>query len=275
MKKTDDRDPDLEVLERIYDALDEGDPECALRLAGEALSVTAKDDPVVHFLAGMALLELERSEEAVSMLRTAATLDPDDPDIHANLALSLYLCCRFEEAEREAAATLEMDSRSPDGHYVTALLLERSELQDRADTHFDQAAKLDPERFPRPLRLSADEFEREVLQAREMLDERFMKLLDHVVVTIEKLPSEEVLRDDSPPHPPDLFGLFVGLPRTEQSSFSTGGELPPRILLFQRNLERHFPERVELGKQIAITLHHELGHYLGMDEEQLDELRLL
>ena len=36
----------------------------------------------------------------------------------------------------------------------------------------------------------------------------------------------------------ELLGLFVGIPRTEQSVFG-GNDLPPRILLFQRNLERN------------------------------------
>ena len=123
--------------------------------------------------------------------------------------------------------------------------------------------------------LGSEEFEREVLKARKMLDDRFRTLLDQVVVTVDQLPSDAVLQDDTPPLPPDLFGLFVGLPRTERSNFSSGGDLPPRILLFKRNLERCFSDPAELATQIAITLHHELGHYLGMDEDHLDELRLL
>jgi len=272
-RQTDEQE--LETVERIYDALDNEDPEEALRIARAELASSETEDPVVQFLAGLALLELDSPDQAVALLEKAAALDPDDSDMHANLALALYLCCRFDEALQEAGRALEIDDASPDGHYVSALLLERADRFEEADRQFERAARLDPERFTSPNRLDPEQFEQEVLKARAILDDRFKEHLDKVVVTVDQLPSDAILQDDSPPLPPDLFGLFVGVPRTEPSSFSSGGELPPRILLFKRNLERCFSDPAELATQIAITLHHELGHYLGMDEDHLDELRLL
>jgi predicted Zn-dependent protease with MMP-like domain len=275
MEKRPADDPELQTVEQIYDALDTEQPEQALRIAREALARSGTEDPVVHFLAGLALLELDKPDQAVAFLEKAASLDPDDSDMRANLALSLFLCSRFDEAQQETDRVLAIDDGSPDGHYVAALLLERADHFEEADRQFERAAKLDPERFASPGRLEPEQFEQEVLKARAILDDSFKAHLDRVVVTIDQLPSDAILQDDSPPLPPDLFGLFVGVPRIEQSSFSSGGELPPRILLFQRNLERCFPDPAELATQIAITLHHELGHYLGMDEDHLDELRLL
>jgi predicted Zn-dependent protease with MMP-like domain len=275
MEKRQTDDPELQTVEQIYDALDNEEPEEALLIAREALARSETEDPVVHFLAGLALLELDNPDQAVAYLEKAAALDPDDSDMRANLALSLFLCCRFDEARQETDRVLSIDDGSPDGHYVSALLLERADRFEDADRQFERAAILDAERFTSPNRLDPEQFEQEVLKARAILDDRFKTHLDQVVVTIDQLPSDAILQDDSSPLPPDLFGLFVGVPRTEQSSFSSGGELPPRILLFKRNLERCFPDPAELATQIAITLHHELGHYLGMDEEHLDELRLL
>ena len=51
-------------------------------------------------------------------------------------------------------------------------------------------------------------------------------------------------------------------------------EFPPRILLFQRNLERYARDEAELRREIARTLHHELAHYLGFGEEDMAELDL-
>jgi predicted Zn-dependent protease with MMP-like domain len=51
-----------------------------------------------------------------------------------------------------------------------------------------------------------------------------------------------------------------------------GGELPPTIHLFRRNLERIATDADDLAEQITITLYHELGHYLGMEEDELEEL---
>jgi predicted Zn-dependent protease with MMP-like domain len=268
-------DPDLEAVERIYDALDGGNPEEALRIARQALASGDRSDPVVHYLAGSSLLELDRPDEAVSVLRRAAELDEDDADVRADLALSLYLCCRFDEARIEAAKALELDERSPDAHHVTAVLLERAGRFKEADRHFENAAQLDPERFARPLRIGSHEFEQHILRAREMLDDRLNRILDEVVVTVEPLPSDAILFDENPPLSPETLGLFVGVPLTARSSFSAGGELPPRILLFQRTLERIFAEPDELADEIAITLRHELGHYVGREEDELGELDLL
>jgi len=91
-------------------------------------------------------------------------------------------------------------------------------------------------------------------------------------VTVEDIPSEDVLLDGSPPLDPELLGLFVGVPLGEEGTMVAGGELPPRILLFQRNLERCFPDPDELRTEIRTTLYHELGHYLGMDEDDLERV---
>ena len=47
-----------------------------------------------------------------------------------------------------------------------------------------------------------------------------------------------------------------------------------RILLFKRNLEKVAQSRSELIEQIQTTVKHEIGHYLGLDEDDLDRLGL-
>ena len=72
---------------------------------------------------------------------------------------------------------------------------------------------------------------------------------------------------------PDMLGLFDGVPLPETGE--DGVVLRPnRIYLFQRNLERMSATRAELDEQIRITLYHELGHYLGFEEEDMDDLGL-
>jgi predicted Zn-dependent protease with MMP-like domain len=68
---------------------------------------------------------------------------------------------------------------------------------------------------------------------------------------------------------PDLLGLFVGIPLTERS-VSDLADLSS-ITLFTRNLERSCSDGAELVEEIRVTLLHEIGHYLGMTEEELEE----
>jgi predicted Zn-dependent protease with MMP-like domain len=263
-------DRDLEVFERICSALDDGQPERALALARENLRQLPEDDPVLRFLAGRALAEMDRPEEAVDEQRRAVELDPDDAEFRTDLAESLFLCCRFDEAREHARRAVERDEGFADAHYVTALLLERGGDTDAAEEHFERAARLDGDRFPLPCRVDGDAFERQLVRARQQLPAAFREHLERLSVLVEELPSEELLREESPPLSPELLGLFTGVALDGESYFSAGGELPPRIYLFKRNLERIVRKPTELAEQIRVTLYHELGHYLGLDEEDLE-----
>ena len=265
------RDEEFQAIEAIYDALSEERPDKALVLARKTLAdEKPHEDPVLRFLAGRALMELDRLEEAVAELSRAVELDGEDAEFRTDLAESLYRCCRFDEAYEHARRAGELDDSFADAHYLLALLLERRDATSEADFHFARAAALDGDRFPRPIRLESDEFDRQVEQARGQLPEAFRKHLDDVSVIVEELPPEALLCEETPPLDPEqLLGLFVGIMLGE-SRQSIGNELPPRIYLFKRNLERMVAGPDELAEQIRVTLFHELGHYLGMDEEELD-----
>jgi len=264
-------DRELELIESIYDALDDGRPERALALARETERQLPDDDPVLHFLSGSALADLERLDEAAIELQRAVELDPDDPEFRAMLARTLFFACRFEDALGHARKAVELDDGFADAHEVLGRLLERQGDPDGADRRFERACRLDAERFPLPCRLDADEFGRQLERARARLPKTFREHLSRVGLMVEELPSDALLFEESPPLDPDLLGLFVGVAIDGESYLATSGELPPRIYLFKRNLERAARQPEELAEQIRATLYHELGHYLGMDEDDLED----
>jgi predicted Zn-dependent protease with MMP-like domain len=86
-------------------------------------------------------------------------------------------------------------------------------------------------------------------------------------VLVEDLPPGQ-----SAPQPGKLLlGLFHGVPTTRKSVFdlSTG---PDYVMLYQKNIEAVCSTDAELRQQIRLTVMHELGHYFGMDEEQLKDV---
>jgi predicted Zn-dependent protease with MMP-like domain len=106
--------------------------------------------------------------------------------------------------------------------------------------------------------------------------------------TLDSLPQEfrgrirnvAVLVEDFPPNQPSpqrgqrrrlLLGLFHGVPTTKKSTFDlpTG---PDYIVLYQKNIEAVCSSETEFREQIHLTLMHELGHYFGMDENQLKDV---
>ena len=79
-----------------------------------------------------------------------------------------------------------------------------------------------------------------------------------------------MLSHEKPVLSPDILGLFVGhhlMGRTHDEAPSA----PGAIYLFRRNLLRSCADREELAKEIRITVQHEVGHLLGLDEDDLEE----
>jgi predicted Zn-dependent protease with MMP-like domain len=266
-------DDDEKLVEEIYDALDAGAPERALAAARIALH-DAPDDPVLHYLAGIALIEMEQYEPAERELTRALALDPDDPEFRTARAQARFALCRFDGARDDAERAVATDVSIADARIVLGLVAEREGKFDLADAEFATAAAADPERFPRPVRLTRAAFDGIVVRAGELLPEEFQRRLAEVPVVVEDVPPAEILLDEHPPLDPELLGLFVGTALPERSYASSGLEAPPRIFLFQRNLERFARDEGELRREIARTLHHELAHYLGFGEEEMADLDL-
>ena len=84
-------------------------------------------------------------------------------------------------------------------------------------------------------------------------------------VTFERHPNAELQTDGIEP---DTLGLFTGAEFVDQKNVP----LPPQIILFLENIW-DFAEGEEKGfcDEVHTTFLHELGHYLGLDEDDLTE----
>lgn len=84
-------------------------------------------------------------------------------------------------------------------------------------------------------------------------------------ITYERRPSATLVAEGSDP---DLLGLFIGAALDEPMD----SPLPPQIILFLDNLWEFSDADEEIFREeIQITYLHELGHYLGLDEIDLEE----
>ena len=68
-----------------------------------------------------------------------------------------------------------------------------------------------------------------------------------------------------------LYGLYEGIPLPERSVLNSF-MLPDKITIFAEPLLRDFPNPSELREQIRITVLHEIAHYFGIEEEEIEEL---
>ena len=114
-------------------------------------------------------------------------------------------------------------------------------------------------------------FEQLVAEALQTIPRRFRRAMQNIAIVVEDEPSSELL-DEMGIEPPDtLLGLYTGTPLTERTS-TYGNTLPDRVLIFQGPHERESEDEDDLIVCIAETLIHEIGHYFGMSEEQIEEV---
>lgn len=112
------------------------------------------------------------------------------------------------------------------------------------------------------LEVSAAEFEQLVIEQLDLLPDDVMYRLENVAFVAEDRPEDGSL---------DLLGLYDGVDITRRSDYGFG-ELPDRIVLYRESLLSIVSDRAELSEQIRVTLVHEIGHYFGIDDAQLDDL---
>lgn len=142
-------------------------------------------------------------------------------------------------------------------------------------------------------RMTDEEFETAIEEALDAMPEQFLEALQNIAIVWEQEPSayhlgydegeweeraEERARcegDDSEaadegyePLPDDLLGLFDGLSLVERAD-GYDDDIPDVITVFKGPHERCFESREEIVEEIGKTIIHELGHYFGLNEDQL------
>ncbi len=116
--------------------------------------------------------------------------------------------------------------------------------------------------------MSRRRFERLVQEALDGLPEEVRPLLEGVAVVVKARPGREVR---GIPGGRGLLGLYVGTPRTDRSVFQVWA-YPDTIYIYQRNIEAVCRTPAEVRHQVRLTVLHEVGHYLGLSEAELQAL---
>jgi predicted Zn-dependent protease with MMP-like domain len=99
------------------------------------------------------------------------------------------------------------------------------------------------------------------------LPDRLRERAQTLPVTLEPRPNRLQRRDGIEP---DTLGLFIG-PNLSEEEHSLV-PLPPQIILFLENLwDQAEGEEATFRDEVRTTFLHELGHFLGLDEEGLIE----
>lgn len=110
--------------------------------------------------------------------------------------------------------------------------------------------------------VDAEEFERLVIAELDLLPDDMMDGLQNLSFTVEDLPG------NGDEH---LLALYHGVALTERDNYGYG-ELPDLITLYRLPLLAVSRDLEELRREIHVTLVHEIGHFYGLDDEELNKL---
>jgi len=119
--------------------------------------------------------------------------------------------------------------------------------------------------------MTRDQFRRLVLEAVTLIPKRFRREMKNLALVVEDEPAPELLAEMEIEPPDSLYGLYQGTPLPERT-WGFGNTLPDRITLFQRPIEEDCDDEDEIRAVIGETLIHEVGHYFGMSEEEIEEI---
>lgn len=230
----------------------------------------AKDEAVrfeALLLGGIGLSNLGELEPALKAFAAALDIDPDSFDAQLEHALALFECARFDEAKRELTQLTRDEPDDPAAWHYLGLIAERSADAEAARRFFEKAQRLDAEAYPVPVRLSDQEFDAAVTDAIAKLPEAAQRELGNATISVEPLPTDEDL--DGGRLSPVMLGIFHGTPIDERLDTVAEHHRTAVIKLFQKNLERFATSRAQLVEQIGVTLLHEVGHLMGLDEDEL------
>ena len=121
------------------------------------------------------------------------------------------------------------------------------------------------------MNLSRKEFDRIVTQAIRRIPKEIRDHLDNILISVQKRPSPELLEEMGIPADETLLGVFRGTPLAERSVMAPP-LFPDTIFIFQEPLLEACASVEELEAEIEITVVHELAHFLGFSEEDLEKL---
>lgn len=106
---------------------------------------------------------------------------------------------------------------------------------------------------------SSRTFEMMVADALDALPDEIRARMDNVSVVVDERAA-----------PPDLLGLYHGIPLTDREGY--GGALPDVITIYRRALEARARSQEELEREVRVTVWHEVAHHFGISDERLGEL---
>ena len=115
------------------------------------------------------------------------------------------------------------------------------------------------------------EFDRLVGEALDEIPEPFLSKLENVAVVVEDDPDPGLLDSLGMSRHETLLGFYDGIPLTARGDWYN--LVPPdRILIFRKPILELCSSQEEIREEVRRTVLHEVAHYYGIDDAELDRM---
>jgi predicted Zn-dependent protease with MMP-like domain len=175
-----------------------------------------------------------------------------------------------EAALAEALDWIEEEPDNPDAHYEAGIAYEELGEEGERRREFLEVLRLDAlsEQAPQPEheKIICEEVEATLAELPSEIGDR----LGSVAILVEPRPSRQAVKDGVDPR---LLGLFEGATSQELS----GADAPltaTHIRIFSHNLASAFADEQSLRDEVRVTVLHEIGHFFGLEEDDMERLGL-
>jgi predicted Zn-dependent protease with MMP-like domain len=118
-------------------------------------------------------------------------------------------------------------------------------------------------------RLTRADFERVVDEALDSLPPRFARMVQNVAIAVEEEPNDEDLQSiEDDDDDAELLGIYRGVALTHRTHDAP--LLPDEIAIFRGPINRTTRTREEAVEEVRETVIHELGHYFGLSDDEME-----
>lgn len=272
-REHDERMKDSALLERRLDvaseALDRGDPVTTLDVCAQILRDHPRQVDALY-LQATALADLGDLVSAEEQLRYIALHHPAHSQAWSSLACIQFDQFRHTESYNASLRAIQASPHNPEAFYARALLRERRGDFDGAQRDYQRAHRLDGQEFPPPITLTDADMKELIEETVAEMHPSIRTYLGQVPILVEEIPAEELcLQYEPPAAPSEILGYYAGTPLPDRCLEEPWSNLPAAVVLFRRNIARMSTQRKALLDELRSTVFREVGHFLGLTQEDL------
>jgi len=119
--------------------------------------------------------------------------------------------------------------------------------------------------------MKTEKFEQYVEEALSKIPKKFKKLIQNIAVIVEEAPSREIYKQTGTSQFSAILGYYHGVPYKHRGPFY--GNIPPDVIvIYKKPIEEICHSEEEIREKVKEVVKHEIAHYFGFDDDELDEI---